>query len=363
MKLPNLRSVLFGIAAAAGLQMPLLAAPFQFANDDLLLGVQATGGTGANINVFVNLGKTTDYLAGGNPGTVENIGALLASTYGNDWFQRTDLWFGVVGNRSHLDPTIDAAPAAGEDPSRVWYVSRPVATAGSSSAWPAVGGNGLGLGGTKFSGLKRIFRSPSSGETLEIAAGTTHATVLDQNIKPVAWGNSWTKWNPTPGTAFEIWSGGIQNNFGKGGAVLVDVQRVAPGQAGVKVATISIDSTGSVAALPQSQGPQIPAFVDTDGDGLSDFLEDLLADYGLDKNVSQPELVAQVLASQKLYTPQSIQELRGNGVLIQASGGNVNLSLPIFKSVNLTGWQPAGNLTLSLPQEGDKQFYRIEIGD
>jgi len=234
---------------------------FQFASDDLLLAVQATGGTGANQNVFYNLGKTTDFLNGGNLGVLGNLSSVLATTYGSGWFERSDLWFGVAGNRDHLNPLFATPPEEGQEPSRIWYVSRAAATPGASLAWAPIGGSGLSSGGTNFFGVKRLFSDPTTGETLFATA--ENAAVLSSNEQPVGWNNSWSKWNPTPGAAFEIWTGGIQNNFGKGGSqVYVDVQRVAPNTAGVRVVTIAIGSDGSVTAIPSATEPGGSPFAD-----------------------------------------------------------------------------------------------------
>ncbi len=362
MKHSCFRSLATGLVLMGASQSALKADPFTLENDELILGIQAAGGTGVNQNVFVNLGKTTDYLNGGNLGPKGNISATLEETYGSDWFERADLWFGVAGNRDHLHPQITQPPGAGQDPTQTWYVSKAAAGPGGAGAWPAWGASTLGAGGTNFFGLKRIFQSPSSGETLTL--NTDGMAVLDRNDHPVAWNNSWTKWNPVPGAGFGIWNGGIQNNFGKtGDSVSVDIQRLTAGQPGTYVFTVTIGSDGNITA-ERAEGPlPLPAFVDSDGDGLSDFLEDLLVDYGFDKNVSQTALVSQFLASQGFYTADSIQDLRAaNQVLIEAQGANVNLSLPVLKSGTLEDdWIPAGNLQLTIPKDGDKQFYRIEI--
>ena len=65
-----------------------------------------------------------------------------------------------------------------------------------------------------------------------------------------------------------------------------------------------------------------------------------------------------------LYTVDSIQDLRGVGnLLVQASGGNVTLQLPVQKSTTLLpgGWEPAGDLMLSFPKTEGKEFYRVEL--
>jgi len=108
----------------------------------------------------------------------------------------------------------------------------------------------------------------------------------------------------------------------------------------------------------------LPSFVDSDGDGLSDFLEDLLVAYGFDKNVAQPDLVAAFFGNEGLFTETSIQDLVTAGqVMIQVTGANVNLALPIFKSDDLIDFEYAGDLELELPKVENKEFYRIQLGE
>ena len=45
--------------------------------------------------------------------------------------------------------------------------------------------------------------------------------------------------------------------------------------------------------------------------------------------------------------------------MVQAAGPNVTLSLPIQKSDDLGGWEPAGNLDTTFPKTQDKEFYRL----
>ncbi|MEX1113795.1 MAG: 5'-nucleotidase C-terminal domain-containing protein [Akkermansiaceae bacterium] len=62
-----------------------------------------------------------------------------------------------------------------------------------------------------------------------------------------------------------------------------------------------------------------------------------------------------------LFTASSIQDLRGTGnLLIQASGANVTLTLPLQKSTTLDAWEPAAaNLEATFPKTEGKEFYRL----
>jgi hypothetical protein len=186
-------------------------------------------------------------------------------------------------------------------------------------------------------------------------------------------------------TAFSAFPGGVQQrgsatSFGTFGPVsspefLLDLYRIVPRadadtdgevsgvrRIGSYEGTVTISSAGGVSFISRL----IPTYVDTDGDGLSDFLETLLnsPEYGFDPNVSQPDRVAAFMQSEGFYTEDSIQDLVTSGqMMIQATGANVNLQLPVFKSQNLGSFVPAGNMTLTIPKVENKEFYRIQLGE
>jgi hypothetical protein len=117
---------------------------------------------------------------------------------------------------------------------------------------------------------------------------------------------------------------------------------------------------------------------DSDGDGFSNGIE--VAALGLDPDVANTSTqVNAALAGIRtagradvtsnpsafsLYTASSIQDLRGTGnLLIQASGGNVTLSLPLEKSDDLGDWDAFDDLELTFPKVADKEFYRVILPD
>lgn len=121
----------------------------------------------------------------------------------------------------------------------------------------------------------------------------------------------------------------------------------------------------------------IQGLYDSDGDGFHNGFE--VATLGLDPDVanSGSEIDA-VLAGIRtagqadvtsnpsafsLYTASSIQDLRGTGnLLIQASGANVTLTLPLQKSTTLDAWEPAAaNLEATFPKTEGKEFYRLTL--
>jgi len=245
------RSFLSLIAAGfAATSITASADPFEFQAVDLLLGVQVTSGSGTSQNVFFNLGTTMSFRDGTNPEILGNISQELVNNYGNDWFTRADLRFGVAGLRSQFDDEI-APPAPGEDSGQTWYVSRAAAAPGSATLRPALSENALQLGGSRFKSLAGIFIQGSLSDRLQKTP--SGATVLDETEQAVRWNNSWAKWNPSTNSAFNIWSGGIENNLGKGGSrVLVDVQRAVPNVQATYVVSIAIESDGTIRAVKPS---------------------------------------------------------------------------------------------------------------
>jgi hypothetical protein len=183
------------------------AAPWPPAKGDLILGVQATGGTGATSNVFFNLGPAHVLRDNPNPGGVlVNLDAELVAAFGDGWELRTDLYFGVFANRSNATPSGlgSVAPENG-DPARTIYASKGVLTPGSAAPWTGYSTSSLGLAATAHSGQIEAID--------DITANGNGVATLTQGANPVQWNNGWSKWNPTPGAAFSIFTGGIQARF------------------------------------------------------------------------------------------------------------------------------------------------------
>jgi hypothetical protein len=123
----------------------------------------------------------------------------------------------------------------------------------------------------------------------------------------------------------------------------------------------------------------IQGTTDSDADGFSNAIE--VASLGLNPDVANTSTqVNAALAGIRtagrtdvtaspglysLYTASSIQDLRGSGnMLVQASGANVSLTLPLEKSTNLGTWEPNSvNLQATFPKIENKEFYRIVLPD
>ncbi len=257
MKTP-IRILTFSIAACFGVSAPLSAAPFAFTNGDLILGFQATGGQGTSTNVFFNLGPAINHRDNGNLGVLGNIASTLSAAYGSNWYSRTDLYFGAFGNLNFAQNSgIGGQGPVSGDPSATIYVSQAATAPGQSLAWTGYTSTALRSAGNTFSGMEQM--------VVTLTANADNSANVDQTTQPLEWNNGWTTYNPTPGGAFGIFNGGIQQNFGKGGsATHVDVQRILAYTTGASPTgtvgtgsyetTISIGSNGSITAQSSTPG-------------------------------------------------------------------------------------------------------------
>jgi hypothetical protein len=133
-----------------------------------------------------------------------------------------------------------------------------------------------------------------------------------------------------------------------------------------------LSQEGYLTSLPDIGGSTGGSLTDTDGDGVSDDVENANTDLGFNAGVNDAATVlanvytaAQVQADPGafgLYDETSILDLRTVGqAIVQAGASDVMLSLPVEKSTGLDTWEDAGNLELTIPKEGDKEFYRISV--
>ena len=268
--------------ATLSLTISARAEVFTYTDGNLILGFQATSGTGAEKNVFLGLGSATSLRNNGSRGVLGNIGDTLAATYGAGWYSRTDLLFGVIANLNQQPISgIGSRTPIDGDPSRTFYLSTAANTPGTGILFApnTFGSSPLGTAGNNLAGLEKVLMPSEDGtgwnfsSTDPLAQGLQKerdgAAVLQQLLPQhaTASNNSWTKWNPS-GASFGVFTGGIQQSFGKGGsATYVDLQRVLATNTGASpagvvgggtyVTTISISPTGQISAI-SSGAPATP---------------------------------------------------------------------------------------------------------
>lgn len=250
------RFMRLGLSAAVFLPFIAQAAPFEFEDADLLLAVQAVAGDGTTKNLFFNLGDTVTIKNTPNQGVVGDISDDLEDAFGNDWWTRTNLYFGVFGNRSNLSTTLEPGTPPLIEPGRTIYVSTQTTVAGAAALRGQFSTSTLGTGAGSYAGLRSVLTQSNPGNPDDdFTASASGAAVLDQSTQPVSWNNSWSSKNPTPGTGFVIYANGIQNSFGQIGSneVLVDVQRMTPSTPTTYVTTVGINSSGQIRLFTANQ--------------------------------------------------------------------------------------------------------------
>ncbi len=126
-----------------------------------------------------------------------------------------------------------------------------------------------------------------------------------------------------------------------------------------------LDKKGYLSGLPdvagESTGGGEPPFADADNDGVSDTLEATAALQALGFSVDVNN-VSPTNLFDSIYTTSSILDLVApNQVIVQKSGGNVTLSLELFRSTNLQSFTPAPVLDATFQATEPAEFYRIEV--
>ena len=139
----------------------------------------------------------------------------------------------------------------------------------------------------------------------------------------------------------------------------------------------AIDSDSRYDATPDGR---ILAVSDRDSDGLLDQVEEALGTNPIVNELDPTTQLAAIAAKQAtdiqtgednvtgdpaafdLFTETSIQDLRGTGnLLVQVSGGNVTLSMPVQKSDDLGGFETFDDFELTFPKIEGKEFYRLVL--
>ena len=252
------------IAVAAGLFLGAnnSSAAVTYSVGDLLLGFHTDAGVGSGTSFVFNLGSAASYkITPGAVPAVTDLGAVLTSTYGSNWFSRTDLYWGIAGVR-------DSSAGGGlgvidGDAKATIYISRASSAPGASTAWSLASGSTVISTATSIASMQGATGSDlslSGGfEGSTEASGTGGRGVLQSEGTTI---NSWDEFNPIGGAAFGgILTGGVQGPLGTGTTAYLDLYRVvgraastaSPNDtegAGRYITTFSLNSQGIVATTP-----------------------------------------------------------------------------------------------------------------
>ena len=251
---------LAGLAFAA--VSPLHSA-MTYTDGDLLLGFRATGGTGANNNIIVNLGTASQFtnLAPGQSIVLDteigNLKAELDAYFSANWQTRVEMLWSVSG--------VQKAAGNGFVSNTMFATNAQTGTLQlglqNSTAWTRPNAFGAGTPALKIQAFGERFKlGDGDGTPTGSVESTNSAVTLIQQANGI---NSYTSFMPngantTGATAFAYFGGaaGIEGNFGTGtGGVILDFYTVAPGSgAAAYEGTFSIDNNANVtftAAVPE----------------------------------------------------------------------------------------------------------------
>ncbi len=212
--------------------------------DDVVLGFQATSGTGATTDYEIDLGKVTQFLSGGTYATGSgiqivntigtnssgNIANDLASIYGASWATDSGLNYGLAGSVFNGHTAVDGLAPNTLFASRAETIAGTQSTpwtrqSSSNQASTAQPMNGMLTGGHGYASGN--LNSPNQTLSLNSSIAVIQAT---------SEANSWASYMPggfnnsVGGVAFNTFSGGIQGNLAGGTAnAVVDFYELAPG--------------------------------------------------------------------------------------------------------------------------------------
>lgn len=109
------KMALLALASVALLTSAVHAQTVTTSLGDLILGFRATGGTGAGLNLEVDLGSISNFYNAA-PGATIPLPALsvqdLSNTYGADWFTDTNLFWGAAATDGNTVPDPNGKPAS-----------------------------------------------------------------------------------------------------------------------------------------------------------------------------------------------------------------------------------------------------------
>ena len=169
--------LLTAILAAVGFALPALA-QVQANLGDLVLGFRATGGTGQNVNLEVNIGSVSQFQgqAAGTTLLISRLAAAdLSATYGANWATRTDLVWGIVGTAGRISGGPNGSPIA-----TLWATNAEATVGTQSLAWPA------GSRGAQFNASSNIeallLGAPGSLNGASATANSTSTAAITATV-------------------------------------------------------------------------------------------------------------------------------------------------------------------------------------
>jgi hypothetical protein len=226
--------------ATLGLALPALA-QVSASPGDLVLGFRATGGTGQNVNLEVNLGTVAQFqgLASGTTLVLSRLAAAdLAATYGSGWATRTDLYWGVVGTAGRL-----AAGPNGSPIGTLWATNAEGTVGTQSAAWTP------GSRGAQFNASSTIEAVLLGAPGSLNGASTTANSSSSSSINATLAGSYTYQDTVQPGTSFAFFNPSIDNSVkaDASGYAVSDLYELQPGAtSSTYLGSFGLSATGAL---------------------------------------------------------------------------------------------------------------------
>ncbi|GAT34953.1 PEP-CTERM protein-sorting domain-containing protein [Terrimicrobium sacchariphilum] len=253
-----LAAALFAIVSAN-------AATVNYSPGDLIIGFTTNSGQGAGQVLMVSLGSATAFRdATTNNFSITTIGVDLEGTFGANWYDRTDLYWGAIG----VYNSVPEGDTTNGDLDGTVYVSKARGIGGTagtknSTTWNTTNGD-------DDTALTRLGVMQSNFDTQTASDNNANVAVFDKNSA------SWDKWNPPVSDAsksFGAYSStgvGIQQKFttgsydtilGNGIEGALDLYRnVYHGAAGYE-GTLTINQNGDIGYVVTVPEPSTYALI------------------------------------------------------------------------------------------------------
>jgi len=233
------KQCLLALAGIALLTASVRAQVVSAQQGDLILGFQASGGTGAGVNLEVDLGSISNFYNGANIGlTLPGLAVQdLIDTYGANWGSRTDLFWGAAATDGNA-----ANDANGKLASTLWATGVP------GNAAPLSGTSGLqSPAATRMGGLYQGFVGSLNG------ASSTSNSATAARISNSESG-SWSV-QETSGNSFGFFSPKIDGQVASVGTLNLyelDPTATFPRPAAEEIGTLVLNGSGlSFQAVPE----------------------------------------------------------------------------------------------------------------
>ena len=231
--------LLAALLALSGGALTVPAVTITAGTNDLILGFYATGGTGAATNLEVDLGSVSQFYNVSGTLALPGLSVSdLSATYGANWFNRTDLFWGVVGTTGAATGTTIGGNTIA---AKTLWGGRAESTLGlQSTPWSA--GSTFAQQGPANTIATMYTGALGSLNGATATANSATAALIDNTLA-----GSWSKQEGSTASAFGFFNPKslFDNGTPGNGGVVTDLYELQPGSgAGSYVGSFALNANG-----------------------------------------------------------------------------------------------------------------------